>query len=247
MSVTSVLPMNVESFIYLTNFMRKMVVFTGAGVSVESGLPTFRGGDGLWEGYRVEDVATPAAWRQDRDLVLDFYNHRRKECLRASPNQAHYHLAKLEADFDLQIITQNIDDLHERAGSSRVLHLHGEIRKAQSSLDPSLVYPIQGERLDVGQRCELGSQLRPHVVWFGEPVPNMLTAAAVARQADVFIVIGTSLQVYPAAHLMFETNPSCRVILIDPSADHYDLPASVTRIPETATVGVGYMAEMLAK
>lgn len=227
--------------------MKKVVVFTGAGISVESGLATFRGSDGLWEGHRVEDVATPEAWRQDRAMVLEFYNQRRRDCLLAEPNSAHYMLAGLENEFDVQIITQNVDDLHERAGSSRVLHLHGEIRKSQSSLDPELVYTISGNRLDLGQRCELGSQLRPHVVWFGEPVPNMLEAMTITRSADVFITIGTSLQVYPAANLMFETRPSCQVVLIDPSADEYELPAFVTRIPLNATVGVEYLAKLLAK
>lgn len=133
--------------------MKKVVVFTGAGISVESGLATFRGGDGLWEGHRVEDVATPEAWRQDRAVVLEFYNQRRRDCLIAEPNAAHHMLAELENKFDVQIITQNVDDLHERAGSTNVLHLHGEIRKSQSSLDPDLVYRIQGDRLDLGQRC----------------------------------------------------------------------------------------------
>ncbi|MGO3241076.1 MAG: Sir2 family NAD-dependent protein deacetylase [Sphingobacteriaceae bacterium] len=227
--------------------MKKVVVFTGAGISVESGLATFRGGDGLWEGHRVEDVATPEAWRQDRAVVLEFYNQRRRDCLIAEPNAAHHMLAELENKFDVQIITQNVDDLHERAGSTNVLHLHGEIRKSQSSLDPDLVYRIQGDRLDLGQRCELGSQLRPHVVWFGEPVPNMLEAMKITRSADFFITIGTSLQVYPAANLMLETGPSCQVVLIDPNAEKYELPSFVTRIPLNATIGVGYLAEMLTQ
>lgn len=216
-------------------------------MSVESGLQTFRGSDGLWEGHRVEDVATPEAWRQNRELVLEFYNRRRIECLEAKPNSAHYRLANLEKAFDLQIITQNIDDLHERAGSTRVLHLHGEIRKAQSSLDPSLIYPITGACLDVGHCCQLGAQLRPHVVWFGEPVPNMIRAAEITQTADVLIVIGTSLQVYPAANLIHEVNAGCQVILIDPQADRYHGPESILRIAEKATTGVDYLAKWLAK
>ena len=198
--------------------MKKIVVFTGAGISVESGLPTFRGSDGLWEGHRVEDVATPEAWEKDPELVQNFYNKRRADCIAAEPNHAHKKLAELEKDYDITIITQNIDDLHERAGSSKILHLHGQIRKAQSSLNPNLIYDIDGADIKDGDLCELGSQLRPHVVWFGEAVPNMVEAYKVARQADVFVTIGTSLQVYPAANLLYETKPDCKLILIDPNA-----------------------------
>ncbi|MBE8715088.1 SIR2 family NAD-dependent protein deacylase [Sphingobacterium hungaricum] len=225
----------------------KIVVFTGAGISAESGLKTFRGTDGLWEGHRVEDVATPSAWQKDPELVQEFYNIRRAQCIQAKPNQAHIHLAELEDEFDVQIITQNIDDLHERAGSSRVLHLHGEIRKSQSSVDPLLVYPIQGDTLKMGELCSKGSQLRPHVVWFGEQVPNMPKAMQISMGADVFVVIGTSLQVYPAAQLVYEVSDACKIVVIDPQANLFDLPNGVIRISENATAGVKKLQNLLAK
>lgn len=227
--------------------MKKIVVFTGAGISVESGLPTFRGSDGLWEGHRVEDVATPEAWEKDPELVQNFYNKRRSDCLAAEPNHAHRKLAELEKNYDITIITQNIDDLHERAGSSKVLHLHGQIRKGQSSINPNLIYDINGTDIKDGDLCELGSQLRPHVVWFGEAVPNMNEAYKIARQADVFITIGTSLQVYPAANLIYETKPDCKLILIDPNAEQYRVPPVVLKISEKASVGVDYLAKYLPK
>ncbi len=227
--------------------MKKVVVFTGAGISVESGLPTFRGTDGLWEGHRVEDVATPEAWQRNPALVQDFYNKRRQNCIEAAPNEAHLKLAELEQDFDVHIITQNIDDLHERAGSSKVLHLHGEIRKSQSSVNPNLVYDIEGDEIIAGSVCELGSPLRPHVVWFGEAVPNMVPASKLASQADVFVVIGTSLQVYPAANLLYETSPLCKLILIDPNAEEYRVPPNVIKISEKASKGVRYLADLIAK
>lgn len=227
--------------------MKKLVVFTGAGISVESGLPTFRGTDGLWEGHRVEDVATPEAWLRDPELVQDFYNKRRLACMDAKPNKAHIMLAELEKDFDVRIITQNIDDLHERAGSTHVLHLHGEIMKSQSSKNAEMVYQLDGPTINMGDNCELDSQLRPHVVWFGEAVPNMIPATKLAREADVFVVIGTSLQVYPAANLLYETNPLCKLILIDPNADNYRVPPNVIKIEESATKGVDYLVELLGK
>lgn len=179
----------------------RIVVFTGAGISAESGLQTFRAGDGLWEEHRIEDVATPEAWRRDPELVLSFYNARRRAVVAARPNAAHRALAALEAVADVSIITQNIDDLHERAGSTRVLHLHGEILKARSSVAPGLLYDTGGRDIRLGERCERGSQLRPHVVWFSEAVDGFGEAAALAGQADVFLVVGTSLAVYPAALL----------------------------------------------
>ena len=227
--------------------MKKIVVFTGAGISVESGLPTFRGTDGLWEGHNIMDVATPEAWKRDPELVQSFYNKRRLDCLSAQPNRAHIKLADLEKDYDIQIITQNIDDLHERAGSTKVLHLHGQIMKSQSSLNPNFIYDIDGETINMGDKCEMGSQLRPHVVWFGEPVPNMEVASEFARNADVFITIGTSLQVYPAANLIYETKVGCKVILIDPDAENYQVPPLVIKISETASVGVDYLADILTK
>lgn len=197
---------------------KHVVVFTGAGISAESGLKTFRGDDGLWEGYRVEDVATPEAWARDPELVQEFYNIRRKAVLGAQPNPAHSALVRLEKYFDVDIITQNIDDLHERAGSARVLHLHGLITRSQSSAHPTLTYPIHGSEIRMGDHCQYGSQLRPHVVWFGEPVPAMTEAIRICRQADIFLVVGTSLQVYPAAGLLFEVPSTARKYVIDPSA-----------------------------
>ncbi len=227
--------------------MKKIVVFTGAGISVESGLPTFRGADGLWEGHRIEEVATPEAWQRNPELVQRFYNMRRKDCIHVEPNAAHRYLAEMEKDFDVHIITQNIDDLHERAGSSKVLHLHGQIRKSQSSKNPKLIYDIEGDEIAMDATCELGSPLRPHVVWFGEAVPNMVEASRLVRDADVFIIIGTSLQVYPAANLLFDCKPGCKIILIDPNAKQVAIPAQVHKIAESASKGVTYLAEILAK
>ena len=197
---------------------RKLVVLTGAGISAESGLQTFRDVDGLWEGYNVYDVATPEAWERNPEMVQDFYNMRRKSVLEATPNAAHLALVELEKKYDVTVITQNIDDLHERAGSLRIIHLHGIITRSQSAKNPALIYEIDGWELKMGDMCELGSQLRPHVVWFGEPVPMIEKAVAVCSTADVFLVVGTSLQVYPAAGLT-EFVPECAVkYLIDPSA-----------------------------
>ncbi len=180
---------------------RHVVVLTGAGISAESGLGTFRGSGGLWEGVSVQEVATPEAWQRNREKVLRFYNQRRAEIRKAEPNEAHQSLRALEEIFRVTIVTQNIDDLHERAGSTNVLHLHGEIMKSRSSRDEQLLYDCTGD-IQVGDRCEKGSQLRPHVVWFGEPVPMMDEAINIARTADFFIVVGTSLEVYPAASLV---------------------------------------------
>lgn len=169
----------------------KLVVLTGAGISAESGLKTFRDSDGLWEGYNVYDVATPEAWERNPELVQEFYNERRRQVLAAKPNLAHQLLAELEKDFDVEIITQNIDDLHERAGSTKVTHLHGVITKSQSDRKPELTYPIAGSEIKMGELCALGSQLRPHVVWFGEAVPMIEVAAKLCKQADLFVLIGT--------------------------------------------------------
>ena len=176
--------------------MKKLVVLSGAGVSAESGIKTFRDSGGLWEGHDVMEVASPEGWRKNQDLVQDFYNQRRKQMLECQPNLAHQILVELEDNFDVQIITQNVDDLHERAGSKNVLHLHGELRLAQSSLDPNLVYDLDHWEIKKGDKCERGSQLRPNVVWFGEPVPKMLEAIDIAQKADIFLIIGTSLQVF---------------------------------------------------
>lgn len=196
--------------------MKHIVILTGAGISAESGIPTFRGEDGLWEGHNVYEVASPQGWAKDRHLVLDFYNKRRKAVIEAKPNEAHKALAKLDNYFNTTIITQNIDDLHERAGSVNVLHLHGEIRKAQSSKNPHLIYAIEGDTLKIGDKCELDSQLRPHVVWFGEMVPMMEPAAELCRQADILIIIGTSLQVYPAASLIHDVPEQAEKHFVDP-------------------------------
>ena len=180
---------------------KKLVVLTGAGISAESGLKTFRDSDGLWEGYDINEVATATAWRKNKALVLEFYNMRRKNVADAQPNAAHFALAELEKDFDVQIITQNIDDLHERAGSTNVLHLHGEIFKMRSEINEDLVYPIY-EEINIGDKAEDGAQLRPHIVWFEEPVPMMEVAMEVVKSADLFLIVGTSLVVYPAAGLV---------------------------------------------
>jgi NAD-dependent deacetylase len=200
-------------------------------------LRTFRDGDGLWENYRIEDVATPEAWRRDPQLVQRFYNERRKQVVEAQPNPAHIALAELQKQFDVSIVTQNIDDLHERAGSAQVLHLHGEILKSRSSRDPNLLYQTNGEDIEMGALCELGSQLRPHVVWFGEDVPAMAEAAHIVKQADLFLVVGTSLVVYPAASLVSFVPADAQVIVIDPKAPAIDH-AQVSCRRETASVGV---------
>ena len=193
-----------------------IVVVSGAGMSAESGLRTFRDSNGLWENYRVEKVATPQAWQLDRKLVLRFYNERRKALLEAKPNAGHDIIAAWERSFRVSVVTQNVDDLHERAGSTNVLHLHGELRKARSTADPDLVYPIEGWELKEGDLCEKGSQLRPHIVWFGEMVPLMPDAEQIVGTADILVVVGTSLQVYPAAGLAWAAPGNARRFLIDP-------------------------------
>lgn len=193
-----------------------VVVLSGAGISAESGLGTFRGSGGLWEGMSVKDVATPEAWERDANKVLRFYNQRRRQIRAAEPNEAHHALRQLEDVFTVSIVTQNIDDLHERAGSSNVLHLHGEIMKARSSVDERLLYP-RVDDIHLGDRCEKGSQLRPHVVWFGEAVPLMDHAIALAKSADFFIVVGTSLEVYPAASLVDYVPYEATKFVVDPT------------------------------
>jgi NAD-dependent deacetylase len=224
--------------------MKKIVVFTGSGISAESGLKTFRDSDGLWENYRIEDVATPQAWLRNRSAVLDFYNLRRKQVLEAHPNPAHVALAELEKKYDVQIITQNIDDLHERSGSANVLHLHGEIRKSRSSVDPTLVYEIEGWQIREGDKCQKGSQLRPHIVWFGEEVPELNYAASLVSQADVFIVIGTSLLVYPAAGLVDYASADSEKYFVDPKADE-SFANMFTVIKEKAGLGVPSLVKKL--
>ena len=197
--------------------MKRLIVLSGAGMSADSGLKTFREMGGLWETYDVYEVASPQGWSRDRSLVLRFYNERRKGLLEAQPNNGHIGLTKLEANFQVHIITQNIDDLHERAGSSRILHLHGEIRKSRSTVDPDLVYDIEGWELNEGDLCEKGSQLRPHVVWFGEAVPAIEEAAAIVKKAEIFLIIGTSMNVYPAAGLINFVPQGVPVYIIDPN------------------------------
>lgn len=215
----------------------KIAVLTGAGISAESGIPTFRASDGLWENHRIEDVATPEAWRKNPKLVQEFYNIRRKAVIEAEPNRGHLILRELEAIHEIVIITQNIDDLHERAGSTNVIHLHGMIRKSQSSINPKLTYPIEGGELKFGEFCELGSQLRPHVVWFGEEVPMLETAAREIETADFVIIIGTSLKVYPAASLIHFTKPGAKVVLIDPEKPEH-IPSHIYWIGEKASIGM---------
>ncbi len=225
--------------------MKKIAVLTGAGISAESGLKTFRDSDGLWEGYNIEDVATPEAWRRNPKLVQDFYNERRKNVLAAQPNAAHYALAKLEEKYDVTIITQNIDDLHERGGSSKVVHLHGIITRSQSSKNPKLTYPINGWEIKMDEVCELGSPLRAHVVWFGEEVPMIETAAQICTQADLFILVGSSLAVYPAAGLVNYVPRGVPKYIVDPKIPELNQNSSFIKIQEKATVGVPALVSQL--
>jgi len=228
------------------SIMKKIVVLTGAGISAESGLKTFRDSDGLWEGYNIEDVATPEAWRRNPALVQQFYNERRKSVLEAKPNAAHYALAKLEEKYDVTIITQNIDDLHERGGSTKVVHLHGVITRSQSSKNPELTYPIDGWEIKMDELCELGSQLRAHVVWFGEDVPMISAAARICQEADIFILVGSSLAVYPAAGLVNYVPRHVPKYIVDPKIP-YISDDSFIKIEEKATVGVeGLVAGLLS-
>ncbi len=224
----------------------KIAVLTGAGMSAESGLRTFRDSNGLWEEYSIYDVATPEAWERNPELVQRFYNDRRKQLLNVEPNAGHRALVRLEERFEVEIITQNVDDLHERAGSSRVLHLHGELRKARSSVDPGLIYNVEGGELKMGDCCEKGSQLRPHVVWFGEMVPLIEPAAELVSRADMVLVVGTSLGVYPAAGLVHEARAEVPVVLIDPAEFSSATLGNIHHIKEKATTGLeGLVTEML--
>lgn len=224
--------------------MKNIVILTGAGISAESGLKTFRDSDGLWEGYNIEDVATPEAWQRNPKLVQQFYNERRKAVLEAMPNEGHKALARLQQNHNVQIITQNIDDLHERAGSENVLHLHGIITRSQSDIDPRLTYPIEGWELFASDVCKYGKPLRPHVVWFGEAVPNMQRAASVCASADVFAVIGTSLQVYPAAGLTQYVPSEILKYVIDVKIPEIGN-GNVRKIEKPASIGVPIMEEEL--
>jgi NAD-dependent deacetylase len=223
---------------------KKLVVLTGAGISAESGLKTFRDSDGLWEGYNVYEVATPRGWNKDPELVLGFYNMRRKNVAEAEPNAAHKGLAGLEKDFDVYIITQNIDDLHERGGSTNVLHLHGEIFTMRSVQDPLTTYPIRGDIL-LGDLAPDGHQLRPNIVWFEEPVPMIEPAAAIASSADIFVVIGTSLVVYPAAGLLNYAPRNIPKFIIDKSIPDTSSVSNLTAIEATASEGVRLLSQQL--
>ena len=227
--------------------MKTVVVLTGAGISSESGCNTFRDNNGLWRKYRVEEVASPVAWQRDPALVLDFYNERRKKLFEVEPNAGHLALVELEKKFNVQIITQNVDDLHERAGSSNVLHLHGELKKARSTVDPDLIYELDHWELKLGDKCEKGSQLRPHIVWFGEPVPMIEEAVKVAAKADLFVVVGTSMAVYPAAGLIGYVNNDVPKYYIDPNAFALSGITNLNIIKEKAGTGVPRLVKNLMK
>ncbi len=223
--------------------MKKIVVLTGAGISAESGINTFRDANGLWEGHDIMEVASPIGWENNPELVLDFYNKRRRQLLTVTPNKGHEALVKLEDQYDVTVITQNVDDLHERAGSSRIVHLHGELLKVRSQFDQNLILDWK-EDLNLGDFCEHNSQLRPHIVWFGEMVPMMDTAITITEQADILMIIGTSMQVYPAAGLLQYTRPQIPVYFVDPNSaiaqsEH------LTILPEKATIGVPKVVEEL--
>jgi NAD-dependent deacetylase len=227
---------------------QKIVVLTGAGISAESGLATFRDANGLWEGHDVMEVASPEGWQKNPQLVLEFYNQRRKSALDVQPNAAHKALVDLEEKFEVIIITQNVDDLHERAGSSQIMHLHGKLFESRSTQDESLIYPMEGWELNLGDLCEKGAQLRPNIVWFGEPVPLIEKAAEETISADYLLVIGTSLQVYPAAGLLSYAPHDTPVYLIDPNALSVASRRNLKIIQEKATVGVpALVKELLEK
>ena len=223
---------------------KKLVILSGAGMSQESGIRTFRDTSGLWEEYDVTEVATPEAWARNPELVMRFYNDRRKQLYESEPNAGHRGLVELEKDFEVQVITQNVDDLHERAGSSRVLHLHGELKKARSSVDESLIYDIDGWELKFGDRCAKGSQLRPHIVWFGEAVPAMDEAIGIVEHADILVVVGTSLNVYPAAGLVNYVSKDTPIFVIDPERPPVYI-RNVNYIQEKAGRGVEILKEKL--
>lgn len=222
---------------------KKVIILTGAGISAESGISTFRDSDGLWEHYRVEDVATHDAYLRNPKLVLDFYNERRRQLFQVQPNEAHRQLVRLEEQYEVHIITQNIDNLHEQAGSSNVLHLHGLLTQARSDRNDSLIVEIGDRDIRIGDKAPDGAQLRPHIVWFGEAVPNIEPAAKLCEQADIFIVIGTSMNVYPAAGLIHYVPRTSPCYLIDPKAVAISRP--ITTYAEKATTGVKKIVDLL--
>jgi NAD-dependent deacetylase len=226
--------------------MAKIVVLSGAGISAESGFSTFRDSDGLWNKFKVEDVATPEGYARNPQLVLDFYDGLRRDLYKAEPNKGHLELAELERDFDVSIITQNVDDLHERAGSSDVLHLHGELKKARACGDPEMIIDLtEGEDIGINDKAPDGSALRPHIVWFGEAVPNISLAQDLVKQADIFLIVGTSLNVYPAAGLISYVRRGTPIFLVDPkpvSVPHY---LDVRIIAKKASEGIACFADMI--
>lgn len=232
---------------YRSKMKKKLVVLSGAGISAESGIATFRDANGLWEGHDVIEVASPEGWRKNKELVLDFYNQRRKNAHLAKPNRGHEILAELEQDYDVTIITQNVDDLHEKAGSTKVIHLHGKLFESRSTLDERLVYKMEGWELKLGDKCEKGSQLRPNIVWFGEPVPMIEKAMEEAMQADIFVVVGTSLVVYPAAGLVNYVPDDAPVFVVDVKIPEMQKRRNLHLIEEKASTGMAKVAEMLQK
>ncbi len=224
--------------------MRKLTILSGAGISAESGIKTFRDGDGLWENHNITDVASPEGWRKNNELVLEFYNQRRRQLHEVEPNDAHQLIADLEKYFEVQIITQNIDDLHERAGSAQIIHIHGELLKSCSCNNKTLVYE-QKKDIKIGDQAEDGAQLRPFIVWFGEEVPLMKEATEKAKEADIFLVIGTSLQVYPAAGLIHEIKDDCLLIVINPNETDFGYGQRAVVTKETATQGMKLLFDQL--
>ncbi|MFT6970825.1 MAG: NAD-dependent deacetylase [Roseivirga sp.] len=226
--------------------MKKLVVLSGAGISAESGLKTFRDSDGLWEGHDVMEVATPEGWQSNPKLVLDFYNARRRQALEAKPNQAHLLLKELESKFDVSIITQNVDNFHEQAGSANIIHLHGQLFESQSTTDENLIYSMDHWELKLGDLCEKGSQLRPNIVWFGEAVPMMDIAIDITQEADILVIVGTSMVVYPAAGLMHYAQRDIPIYVIDPVKPSISSQYNIHFIEEKATQGMAKLIELLA-
>lgn len=226
---------------------KQITILTGAGISAESGISTFRDADGLWENHRIEDVATPEAWQRDPELVQQFYNLRRKQLYEVEPNAAHFAITELQEKFEVQVITQNVDDLHERAGNTNVLHLHGQLKQVRSTGYPFNVYDLEGWELLMGDKCEDGHQLRPHIVWFGEDVPNLPVAAEIVSRSEAVIIVGTSLNVYPAASLYQYTNSGTPIWIIDPKAHELVYPETITPINEKAGAAMPRLVQSLLK
>lgn len=225
--------------------MKKLVVLSGAGISAESGIRTFRDMGGLWNEYDIMEVASPEAWKKNPNLVHQFYNERRRQLFKCEPNNAHYLIKDLEKYFNVDIISQNVDDLHERAGSSNVLHLHGELKKARSTVDSSLIYELENWELSLKDKCEKGSPLRPHIVWFGESVPAISKATEIVKQADLFLIIGTSMNVYPAAGLIDYVPNNVPIYVIDPNQPFIDSDRDITFINEKASIGMSKLIDIL--